>query len=264
MDIGDLVSDALKYPLSDWTKILMLGIILVIAGIGNISRSLMTDSALISVLGIIGFIVGLLGYGYFFRIIKSSLAGISDLPSFDDFVTMFIDGIKVAVVGFVYSIPAVILILIFAASIIISLISNPSSIPIGALIGAGVGIILAMLYMLIITPIIAVAVANMAHNDSEFGAAFRFSEIFDSIGNIGWGNIIIWYIVTIIVYIVIGAIGGIITGLFSLISPVVTIVLMSLIVTPYLQMYVARSVALLYSSQDVTYRSQQSGTAHSK
>ncbi|WP_424354155.1 DUF4013 domain-containing protein [Methanobacterium sp. MBAC-LM] len=264
MDIGDVVSDALKYPLSDWTKILMLGIILVIAGIGNISRSLVADSTLISVLGIIGFIVGLLGYGYFFRIIKSSLAGISELPSFDDFVTMFIDGIKVAVVGFVYSIPAIILILIFAASIIISVISNPSSIPIGALIGAGVGIILAMLYMLIITPIIAVAVANMAYNDSEFSAAFRFSEIFDKIGTIGWGNLILWYIVTIIVYIVIAAVGGIITGLFSLISPVLTVVLMALIVTPYLQMYVARSVALLYSSQDVIYGSQQAGTAHSK
>ena len=258
MDIGDVVSDALKYPLSDWTKILMLGIILVIAGIGNISRSLVADSTLISVLGIIGFI------GYFFRIIKSSLAGISELPSFDDFVTMFIDGIKVAVVGFVYSIPAIILILIFAASIIISVISNPSSIPIGALIGAGVGIILAMLYMLIITPIIAVAVANMAYNDSEFSAAFRFSEIFDKIGTIGWGNLILWYIVTIIVYIVIAAVGGIITGLFSLISPVLTVVLMALIVTPYLQMYVARSVALLYSSQDVIYGSKQAGTAHSK
>lgn len=264
MDIGDLVSDALKYPLSDWTKILILGIILVIAGIGNISRSIITDSTLISVLGIIGFIVGLLGYGYVFRIIKSSLAGISELPSFDDFVTMFIDGIKLAVVGFVYSIPAVILILIFAASIIISLILNPSSVPIGALIGAGVGIILAMLYMLIITPIIAIAVANMAYNDGEFGAAFRFSEILDNIGNIGWGDLIIWYIVTIIVYIVIAIIGGIIISLFSLISPVVAIVLMSLIVTPYLQMYVARSVALIYSSQDVTYRSGESGTVPSK
>ena len=264
MDIGDVVSDALKYPLSDWTKILILGIILVIAGIGNIARSITADSTLISVLGIVGFIVGLLGYGYFFRIIKSSLAGISELPSFDDFVTMFIDGIKVAVVGFVYSIPAIILILIFAASIIISLILNPSSVPIGALIGAGVGIILAMLYMLIITPIIAIAVANMAYNDGEFGAAFRFSEILDNIGNIGWGDLIIWYIVTIIVYMVIAIIGGIIAGLFSLISPILTLVLISLIVTPYLQMYVARSLALLYSSQDVTYNSQQSGTAYSK
>lgn len=69
---------------------------------------------------------------------------------------------------------------------------------------------------------------------------------------------------TIIIYIVIGAIGGIVTGLFSLISPVLAVVLMSLIVTPYLQIYVARSVALLYSSQDVIYGSQQAETAHSK
>ena len=264
MDIGDVVSDALRYPLSDWTKILMLGIILVIASIASISRTLMADSVLISVLGIIGFIVGLLGYGYFFRIIKSSLAGISELPSFDDLVTMFIDGIKVAIVGLIYAIPAIILILIFAASIIISLISNPSAVAVGALIGAGIGIILAMLYMLVITPIIAIAVAHMAHNDGEFGAAFRFSEILDKIGNIGWGDIIVWYIVTGIIYIILAAIGGFITSLFGLIHPVVTLVLMSLIVTPYLQMYVARSVALVYSSQEMTYRSQESGTVSSK
>ena len=264
MDIGDLVSDALKYPLSDWTKILMLGIILVIAGIANISRTFIADNTLISVLGIIGLIVGLLGYGYFFRIIKSSLAGISELPSFDDLVTMFIDGIKVAIVGLIYAIPAIILILIFAASIIISLISNPSAVAVGALIGAGIGIILAMLYMLVITPIIAMAVAHMAHNDGEFGAAFRFSEILDKIGNIGWGDIIVWYIVTGIIYIILAAIGGFITSLFGLIHPVVTLVLMSLIVTPYLQMYVARSVALVYSSQEMTYRSQESGTVSSK
>ena len=264
MDIGDLVSDALKYPLSDWTKILMLGIILVIAGIANISRTFIADNTLISVLGIIGLIVGLLGYGYFFRIIKSSLAGISELPSFDDLVTMLIDGIKVAIVGLIYAIPAIILILIFAASIIISLISNPSAVAVGALIGAGIGIILAMLYMLVITPIIAIAVAHMAHNDGEFGAAFRFSEILDKIGNIGWGDIIVWYIVTGIIYIILAAIGGFITSLFGLIHPVVTLVLMSLIVTPYLQMYVARSVALVYSSQEMTYRSQESGTVSSK
>ena len=264
MDIGDVVSDALRYPLSDWTKILMLGIILVIASIASISRTLMADSVLISVLGIIGFIVGLLGYGYFFRIIKSSLAGISELPSFDDLVTMFIDGIKVAIVGLIYAIPAIILILIFAASIIISLISNPSAVAVGALIGAGIGIILAMLYMLVITPIIAIAVAHMAHNDGEFGAAFRFSEILDKIGSIGWGDLIIWYIVIGIIYIVLATIGGIITGLFGLIHPVVTLLLMSLIVTPYLQMYIARSVALIYSSQEVTYGSQKSGTVSSK
>ncbi len=264
MDIGDVVTDALKYPLSDWTKILILGIILVIAGISNISRTFIADNTLISVLGIIGLIVGLLGYGYFFRIIESSLSGISELPSFDDLVTMFIDGIKVAIVGIIYAIPAIILILIFAASIILSLISNPSAVDVGLLIGAGVGIILAMLYMFVITPIIAIAIANMAYNDSEFGAAFRFSEIFDKIGSIGWGNIIIWYIVTLIVYIVLATIGGIIAGLFSLIHPAVTLILMSLIVTPYLQMYIARSIASVYNSQEVTYKPRESSTVSSK
>jgi hypothetical protein len=264
MDIGDVVSDALRYPLSDWTKILMLGIILVIAGIANISRTFIADNTLISVLSIIGLIVGLLGYGYFFRIIKSSLAGISELPSFDDLVTMFIDGIKVAIVGLIYAIPAIILILIFAASIILSLISNPSSVAMGVLIGAGIGIILAMLYMFIISPIIAIAVANMAYNDGEFSAAFRFSEILDKIGSIGWGNLIIWYIVTGIIYIILAIIGGIITGLFGLIHPVVTLLLMSLIVTPYLQMYIARSIALVYNSQEMAYGSPKSGTVSSK
>lgn len=264
MDIGDVVSDALKYPLSDWTKILILGIISVIAGIASISRIIMPYNALISVLGIIGFIVGLLAYGYIFRIIKSSLAGVSELPSFDDLVTMFIDGIKVVIVGLIYAIPAIILILIFAASLVFSLISNPSSIPVGMIIGAGIGITLAMLYMLIITPIIAMAMANMAYNDSEFGAAFRFSEILDKIGNIGWGNLIIWYIVTGIIYIILAGIGGIITGLFGLIHPVLTTILMSLIVVPYLQMYLARSVALAYSSQEMIYDSQESGTVSSK
>jgi hypothetical protein len=213
--------------------------------------ALIPNGTLISFLGLIGFIVGILGYGYLLRIIKSSLAGISELPEFDEWLDMFIDGIKVVIVGFIYSLPAILIILIFAATTILSVLANPSASAViaGALIGAGIGILIAMLYMLIITPIIAMAIANMAYNDSELGAAFRFSELLDKIASIGWGDLIIWYIVVGIIYIILGIIGGIITGLFSLISPVVTIVLMSLIVTPFLQMYIARSVALFYISE---------------
>jgi multisubunit Na+/H+ antiporter MnhG subunit len=266
MDIGEVISDAIKYPLSDWTKILTLGIILVIASIGSIVGTFMSNGILISVLGLIGFLVGLLGYGYPFRIIKSSLAGISELPEFDEFPNMFIDGIKVAIVGFIYSLPAILIILIFAATTILSILVNPSAAGIAAssIIGAGIGILIAGLYMLIIIPIIAMAIANMAYNDGELGAAFRFSELLDTIANIGWGDLIIWYIVTGIIYWIIGAIGGFITNLFGLISPAVTIVLMALIVTPFLQMYLARAVALAYSSQEMTHSSQESGTVSSK
>jgi hypothetical protein len=127
MDIGDIVSDAIKYPLSDWTKILMLGIILVIASISSIVGAFTQNGTLISVLGLIGFIVGLFGYGYLFRIIKASLAGISELPEFDEWPDMFIDGIKVVIVGFIYALPAILIILILASPTILSVLAKPSA-----------------------------------------------------------------------------------------------------------------------------------------
>ncbi|MBM4241640.1 MAG: DUF4013 domain-containing protein [Euryarchaeota archaeon] len=252
MDIGNLVTDSLKYPLSDWPKILILGIIIVISQISSIVMLITYNTTLTSVLGIIGLIVGLFGYGYLIRIIKSSVAGVSELPEFDEWAGLLIDGIKVAIVGFIYSLPAIIIVLISAAALVVGLLGSISGNPSAALsaaAGAGVGgIILAMLYMIIIVPIVAMAVAHMAYND-QFGAAFRFSELFDKIGSIGWGDLIVWYIVVGILYLILAFIGGLITGLFSLIHPIVGLILMALIVSPYLQMFLARAVALEYMSE---------------
>ena len=251
MDIGEILSDSLRYPISDWSKILILGIIFVIGSISSIIGVFTYNSGLISLIGIIGFIIGLIGYGYLFRIIRASLAGVEELPNFDEWLNMLIDGIKLFIVGLVYSIPAIIIVLIFAASTLLAIIANQSvsSLVTGAIIAAGIGILIAFLYMLIVIPIIAMAIANMAYNDGEFGAAFRFSEILDNIARIGWGNLIIWYIVFGIIYIILALVGSAITGIFSLINPAVSIVLMSLIVTPYLLMYIARSVALVYITE---------------
>ena len=46
-------------------------------------------------------------YGYIFRIIKATLAGIDELPDFDEIGEMFVDGIKVFVVAIIYAIPVV-------------------------------------------------------------------------------------------------------------------------------------------------------------
>ena len=44
--------------------------------------------------------------------------------------------------------------------------------------------------MIIIGPILAIAVAHMANNNSKFSAAFRFHEIMNKIGRIGWEIIV--------------------------------------------------------------------------
>lgn len=171
MDIGEIISDSISYPSQDWKKVIILGIL-----------------TIISILIIPVFLV----MGYFFRILKSSIAGFDELPDFDEWGEMFIDGLKIFVVQFVYLLIPLIVMFIGAWASIASMsvteagsLANPT-LAFGLIGGTAIiGIILAILFELIGS----IAVANMALNDSEFGAAFRFSEILEKISMIGWGQI---------------------------------------------------------------------------
>jgi len=234
MDIGDVVSDSLKYPSSNWSKVVILGILL-----------------LISILIIPIF----LSLGYMFRVIKATLAGVDELPSFDEWEEMLIDGVKLFLVYLIYSLPAII-IGIFS---VISLWSSLRSLTYITQTSGGnitpdaffnilggtflIGMIIAGLYILVIYPIMAVAVGNMAYYNGELGAAFRFDEILSTIYEIGWVDLIIWYIMMIVLGSIIGFIGGII-GIIPIIGWLVII----LIVYPYLYLFYSRAVARLYLS----------------
>ena len=234
MDIGDVVSDSLKYPSSNWSKVVILGVLF-----------------LISILIIPLF----LALGYIFRVVKATLAGIDELPAFEEWEEMLVEGIKLFLVYLIYSLPAII-IGIFS---FISLWSSFSSITyitqstggtlttemFFSILGgtALVGLIFAGLYTLVIYPIMAVAIGNMAYYDGELGAAFRFSEILSTISEIGWVDLIIWYIVVIVV-------GGVIVFLGSLIGiiPILGWIAVLLIVYPYFYLFYARAIAWLYLS----------------
>ncbi len=94
------------------------------------------------------------------------------------------------------------------------------------------------------------AIAHMANNNNNLRAAFRFQEIIDKIGTLGWGNLILWYLVIGTIYIILSVVGVIITGIFSIINPIIGIILNSLILYPYLDIYLNRSIALIYISQN--------------
>ncbi|EKF85334.1 DUF4013 domain-containing protein [Methanobacterium formicicum] len=225
MDIGEIISDSLSYPSQDWKKVLILGILF-----------------LISFLIIPAFLV----MGYFFRILKGSIAGFDELPDFDEWGEMLIDGLKIFVVQFVYFLIPAIIILIGVWASIASIavtdagnLANPGLV-FGLLGGTAIiGIILAIILGLIAS----IAIANMALNNGEFGAAFRFSEILEEIAMIGWGKYIVWYIVMIII----GMIGGVIAGILNVI-PILGTIIALLVVSPYLYMFSARSLALLFGS----------------
>ena len=221
MDIGENIMDSIKYPLQDWVKILILMVI--------------------SIIPIVNFMSG----GYYLRIIKSTLAGVDDVPEFDDLGELFIDGIKMIIAYVVYMIVPLIIIIVgaFFAAPAASTTSYAA-----ATMFTGVSMIFMIIgaVLAFIIGIIAVmGIANMAYYDSELGAAFRFSEIMERISAIGWGSYIIWLIVLMITIAVLGFVIGIVAGILMFILIGILVYFAGI---AYLTMVQARSTALVYAS----------------
>lgn len=223
MEIGEIISESIKYPSSNWKKVIILGI-LVIA----------------SVLIVPIFLV----YGYVFRIMKASIAGLNELPEFDELGEMFVDGLKIFVVALVYAIPIWIISAILGAIMGTGMGTPATSLDPTMIWGALASSTVFIIVALIIGLVEIMAILNMAYYDGEIGAAFRFNEILDRIARIGWGKYIVTYIVIAVISFI-GFLIGLIT-MFVLIG----FILLPLIIVPYLAMFSSRAMALLFASTD--------------
>jgi Protein of unknown function (DUF4013) len=279
MNVTELIKDSLKYPISDWKKIIVLGIIIVIGGLSSLLNLLgVTNYVIILIFFVIGLISGLMANGYLFKIIKTSLENENKLPEFNDWKNLLIDGVKVFLTFIVYLIlpPFVIFTIILLltgglsslgldiSALVGSLGTNPLSFfATGVLSGIENLFILAfnilnqlvivlLIEFLIILPLFLVAIANMAY-EREFSAAFRLREIIEIIEDIGWANLIKWYITTGVIFLLIFSLGTLISFLFSITSGSVSFyiisLLLALILLPYSQIYYVRAVALFYKPE---------------
>ena len=100
MELNEIVNGAVRYPFLGIKNMLIFGIFI-----------------------FIGLFIGFTSFflnGYQFRIIQSSLNGVSKPPEFDNLIRMFLDGVKVYLVGLVYAIPALLIIIIFGVLLISS------------------------------------------------------------------------------------------------------------------------------------------------
>lgn len=279
MNITEIVKDSLKYPVSDWKKIIVLGIFIVIGGISSLLNLIdITNYVIVLIFVGIGLISGLLVDGYLFRIVKTSVDSENKLPKFNDWKNLLIDGVKVFLTFIVYLIlPPLVVLLIILLLLgglssfgldITAIIGSTGMSPINFLVtGILTGIenlfiisfdmlnqyvIIVLIEFLIILPLFLVAIANMAY-EREFGAAFRLGEIIEIIGDIGWTNLIKWYITTGVIFLLIFSIGTIISFLFSVSTGSIPFYIISLILAlillPYSQMYYVRAVALFYKPE---------------
>ncbi len=218
MNIVDNIMDSLKYPVGDWTKLLIL--------------------AVISIIPIVNFASG----GYWLRIIKSTFAGIDEVPDFDDFGELFIDGIKIIIVSIVYMIVPIIIFSVAVLPILLDPYGTAANII--SWIIMFIGLIITIIMSLILIP----AIVNMGIYDSELGAAFRFSEILGKIKEIGWGNYILWIIAIWIAELIVWVILAVLVFVLfiTLIGIPVALILLFLAI-PYFSMFPARSIGLLFA-----------------
>ncbi len=223
MDAGQITSNALKYPLTDFKKVLILGILTILSSL---------------------IIPGFLVLGYVLKIIRSTIEDSSELPDFNDWTSMFVDGLRVFAVLFVYYIIPGILILVGIWGAILPMLTVPGA---GSLLDSSFSLNLlggissiGLGLLVVISFIIPIALANMVYQ-GKLMAAFRLKEIIGKIKEVGGVDYLIWYIIMLIIIWV-----AYFASSFLIFPFIIGIIIVPLIISPYLSIFFARSIALVY------------------
>ena len=241
--ILDIYKDALEYSAKDWKTLVLLGVI-----------------CLFSFLLLPAFLIT----GYNYRVINTAVHGIINgrdpMPGFEDIIDMFVDGVKVVIVQIGYLLVPFIIFMIFAV-----IASNIGGIASSAIMV--VGCILTFVLLIVACLMSQMGLCHMAYNDGSFSKAFAVSEIKEVIDEIGWFSCIATYLGLIIITLVISlVVTALIYGIFTVFGIsgavlgadpsgifILGIIINSLvtlfIVGPYLSIFNARSIGLLYTMQ---------------
>ncbi|SFK88135.1 Protein of unknown function [Halogranum rubrum] len=178
-----MLSDALSFPRSgdDWLPTLVIGALLIP----------------LSVLVIPAFIL----QGYFARVIRAAATNDSTAPSFTDWGDLLVTGLKMAVIGFAYSL--VINVPSLGLQLLIAFGAN----------GSGTGALLVLLVTLVLSLVVGffapAALVNFAIEDS-FGAAFDFGTIWSGVATSE-------YVVAWLLAMVVGVVGFLVGGVLSIV-----------------------------------------------
>ena len=193
----------------------------------------------IALLAGLGFILSFFLSGYTVRIYR----GTTPAPDFTGWTDLFVDGIKLAVVWFLWILP---LLLVLAAGIALALTTFLST---QALSGSPDWILLVSFIVLllfvegilfIIVLLFGILGAVRFARTGSIREGIRFSAILTTIRTIGW----ISYIILLIGYVIAMIIYAVITGILSFIPYIGWVLL--LVVNPIFTIFSARYFSLVY------------------
>ena len=185
-------------------------------------------------------------YGYILKIYR----GEKPAPEVDNWGTLFVDGIKMIIIGIIYAIPLFILQFLMMGSLIGGAMMNDPSTAAAGMAGAGILFIVYIIVAIIIGLIAPIGIIRFARSGS-MGEAFNFSAILATIGKIGWiSYIIALIIVALVIGIPVAIIWVVLLALIFALSLVGMLIaaIVFLVIIPPIAILEARYLSQIYDS----------------
>ncbi len=178
---------AFKLPFSNWGRFAALFLLAFVTSGMSVSTSVISSlskNALVGValklllvelaLFVVTIFFSLITMGYTLRIVRSAAQGKNVLPSFDNFFSMIVPGLKYFLASLIYSIPFIIFIVIGAALVIWSIASHSSG---AAVIGIVISVPIFLAWLIFAAYIQPMLMTHFAH-ENRFSAFFELRRCF--------------------------------------------------------------------------------------
>ena len=265
MNLREIITDAIKYPISDIRKFLIFCALIVLMSLSTILPSYgLKNDTLTIILSIVTLIVSFIVLGYSVEVIKAGSEGDDTLPDFD-YVKQFVIGIKAFILEIIYFIiPAVIVILVASASGLFtsftkivyasidamaegasSLTMIAAAIPqstMSAFTNALTATLIVAIVLFVIFSLMSFTGLVRFAKTGSGTEGLRFREIFRDMSKVGFVKIIVTLIVIYIIALVLSAV----IGLIGLI-PYVGVFIGMFVGVPFIVLFVYRAIGLLYA-----------------
>ncbi|WP_369425354.1 DUF4013 domain-containing protein [Methanothrix sp.] len=172
--------------------------------------------------------------GYMLEVMRGRIPA----PELENWGKLFMDGLKLLIVGLIYAIPVIILAILLIGGSILALGARNPAISMAAIGTIMLGMFLVFIVAIIIGLFATIGYVRFARTD-RFGEAFNFNAITAHIGRIGWVS----YVLAIVLISVSMAIVNMIISLVPLLGGLINFILL-----PAYGLFFARYITLVYDS----------------
>jgi hypothetical protein len=178
----------------------------------------------------------ILGYG------MEVMRGKKPAPPLENWGKLFVDGIKLFIIGIIYALPVILLLLVLIGAAIFSFVTGDPSVILSAIGAFLLGIIVIVIVAILIGLVSTMASVRFSRTD-RMTEAFNFGAIFEHIGKIGW----VHYFLALLVMIIVVGVVEVVIAFIPVLGWLINIVLL-----PAYSIFSYRYITQIYDSVPAT------------